>query len=163
MQKLITIKKRGGGTRKQLVQVLKSGKFKFLKMSKRRKSSGSSKSKKKNKSKKKKHNNPGHSSNRGHRSLKHFKFKAFLRGLLGGGGGSQLASDGVGLITEEPVAVIPVKIIGAVGASYFVSQKDEKTEGIIGGLTSVGIDLLLSFFARGGSLLSPGISRAGRL
>lgn len=31
--KIITIKKRGGGTRKQKVQVLKSGKFKFIKNS----------------------------------------------------------------------------------------------------------------------------------
>jgi len=35
--KTITIKKRGGGTRKQKVQVLKSGKFKFIKNSTKRK------------------------------------------------------------------------------------------------------------------------------
>jgi len=51
VQKLITIKKRGGGTRKQLVQVLKSGKFKFIKMgSKARKVGKSIKSKAKRRS-----------------------------------------------------------------------------------------------------------------
>jgi len=55
--KLITIKKRGGGTRKQLVQVLQSGKFKFLKMGSKAKSLGSKiKSKAKSKGSRK---NPG--------------------------------------------------------------------------------------------------------
>jgi len=43
--KNISIKKRGGGTRKQRVQVLKSGKYKFVKNTKRKSSSKTSKRK----------------------------------------------------------------------------------------------------------------------
>jgi len=71
--KVITIKKRGGGTRRQAVEVLKSGKFKFIKntsaklKSKARTAGSKIKSKARKRSNTTKTNKPAH---RSHRSMK---------------------------------------------------------------------------------------------
>jgi len=68
--KTITIKKRGGGTRKQLVQVLQSGKFKFLKMGSKAKRLGSKiKSKAKRKGSRKNSGNTNKKAGGSHRSV----------------------------------------------------------------------------------------------
>ena len=105
--KTITIKKKGGGTRQQKVQVLKSGKYKFIKnttkgmVRKTRKAGRRAYEKVKTKTKPKKKANNSNSSTSKRSNMKGFKVPSIAKKAALGIGGAAIATAIVSLIAPN--------------------------------------------------------------
>ena len=118
--KTITIKKRGGGTRKQLVQVLQSGKFKFLKMGSKAKRLGSkikSKAKRKGSGKKSGNTNKkAKGSTRSVASKQTFINKAYPKKDVKTIAGKGLIGGTVGTLIRVGTMFFPQPIVREIGS-----------------------------------------------
>lgn len=155
--KLITIKKRGGGTRKQRVQVLASGKFKFIKN--KMKSAARKVKTRVSKPKKQRSINKQPTRSKGSRKMtKRFNknnFKNGFKGFLGGTGAAELSEEAVLLATDNPIATTVVSLATAAPAGWWVGGKS--MAGLIGGLAGAGLDIGLKVL--GGRSAQEGGSR----
>lgn len=144
--KVITIKKKGGGTRKQRVQVLASGKFKFIK-NKMRKAGKAIKTRVSKPRKQRSINKQVTRSSGSHR-MKHFSknnFKNGFKGFLGGTGGFELTEEVILLGTNNPIATTIGGLVVAAPAGWWVGGKS--MAGLIGGLAGAGLDIGLKLLA----------------
>jgi len=120
VQKLITIKKKGGGTRKALVQVLANGKFKFLKMGKKAKSAGSKikKSIKSSTRKPGKKNNTNKKASGSHRSgmKQTFINKAYPKKDVKTIAGKAAIGGTAGTLVRVATMFIPIPIVREIGS-----------------------------------------------
>lgn len=140
--KVITIKKKGGGSRKQRVQVLASGKFKFIKNKVKSAGSKIKKSTKKRKSSasKQRNTNKQPTRSKGSRKMKGFgSLKTGFKGFLAGTGANELTEESLLLVTDNPLAVAVPGIAVAGAAGWWVGNKSPA--GAIGGFLGAGLDI----------------------
>lgn len=143
--KLVTVRMKNGKTRKQLAQVLASGKLKFIKMKNKVRSRTKTRV---SKPKKQRSINKQPSRSKGSHKMKHFNknnFKNGFKGFLGGTGGFELTEEVILLGTDNPIATTIGGLVVAAPAGWWVGGKS--MAGLIGGLAGAGLDIGLKLLA----------------